>query len=105
MLTGWALLFHPDLLHGTPLDKKIKHYSFFDYRVNEALHMTDEEHDIFVSLIQQIRNELQNKHDEFQKCDYSRIYRTGLEFLSAFFITVQFATRTLENSDILMKVR
>lgn len=66
MLTGWALLFHPDLLHGTPLDKKIKHYSFFDYRVNEALHMTDEEHDIFVSLMQQIRNELQNKHDEFQ---------------------------------------
>ena len=46
MLTGWALLFHPDLLHGTPLEKTIKNYSFFDYRVNEALHMTDEEHGI-----------------------------------------------------------
>lgn len=29
-LTGWALLFHPDLLHGTLLEKSIKNYSFFD---------------------------------------------------------------------------
>ena len=64
MLTGWALLFHPDLLHGTPLEKSIRNYSFFDYRVNEALHMTDEEHDILASLMRQIREELQKKHDE-----------------------------------------
>lgn len=25
-LTGWALLFHPDLLHGTSLERKIKNY-------------------------------------------------------------------------------
>lgn len=65
-ITGWALLFHPDLLHGTPLEKEIKRYSFFDYRVNEALHMTDEEHDILVSLIRQIQDELHKKCDEFQ---------------------------------------
>ena len=47
-ITGWALLFHPDLLHGFPLERHIRGYSFFDYRVNEALHMTDEEHDIMV---------------------------------------------------------
>lgn len=47
-ITGWALLFHPDLLHGFPLERHIRGYSFFDYRVNEALHMTDEEHDILV---------------------------------------------------------
>lgn len=102
MLTGWALLFHPDLLHGTPLDKKIKHYSFFDYRVNEALHMTDEEHDIFVSLMQQIRNELQNKHDEFQNAIIVGYIELVLNFCQRFY-NRQFATRTLENSDILMK--
>ena len=37
-ITGWALLFHSDLLRGTPLEKRIRDYSFFDYRVNEALH-------------------------------------------------------------------
>lgn len=25
---GWALLFHPDLIHGTQLEKEIRHYSF-----------------------------------------------------------------------------
>jgi hypothetical protein len=28
-LTGWALLFHPDLLQGTALEKHIREYSFF----------------------------------------------------------------------------
>ena len=57
-LTGWALLFHPDLLHGFPLEKNIKDYSFFDYRINEALHMTYEEQEILVSLMRQIKTEL-----------------------------------------------
>lgn len=55
-ITGWALLFHPDLLHGFPIERHIGIYSFFDYRVNEALHMTDEEHDIMVSGIRQATN-------------------------------------------------
>ena len=67
MLTGWALLFHPDLLHGFPLERCIKEYSFFDYRINEALHMTDEEHDILASLMRQIREELGKKPDELQR--------------------------------------
>lgn len=45
-LDGWSLLFHPDLLHGTPLAKSIREYTFFDYSVNEALHLMDEEYDV-----------------------------------------------------------
>src|ERR1700744_4103086 len=30
---GWALFFHPDLLHGTGLDKKMHEYHFFQYEV------------------------------------------------------------------------
>lgn len=101
-LTGWALLFHPDLLHGTPLEKNIKNYSFFDYRVNEALHMTNEEHDIFVSLIRQIRDELQNKQDELQNAIIVGYIELLLNFCQRFY-NRQFITRKLENSDILMK--
>jgi len=36
---GWALFIHPDLLHGTGLGKKMHQYSFFNYEVNEALHI------------------------------------------------------------------
>lgn len=101
-LTGWALLFHPDLLHGTLLEKNIKNYSFFDYRVNEALHMTNEEHDIFVSLIRQIRDELQNRQDELQNAIIVGYIELLLNFCQRFY-NRQFITRKLENSDILMK--
>ena len=102
MLTGWALLFHPDLLHGTHLEKSIKNYSFFDYRVNEALHMTDEEHNILSSLMRQIQEELQNKHDRQQDSIIIGYIELVLNFCQRFY-NRQFITRELENSDILMK--
>ncbi len=102
MLTGWALLFHPDLLHGTTLEKKIKNYSFFDYRINEALHMTDEEHDTLVSLMRQISDELQKRHDELQDSILVSYIELMLNFCQRFY-NRQFVTRKLEYSDILMK--
>lgn len=101
-LTGWALLFHPDLLHGTPLEKAIKNYSFFDYRVNEALHMTDEEHGILASLMCQIRDELQKRHDELQDFIIVGYIELVLNFCQRFY-NRQFITRKLDNSDMLMK--
>lgn len=101
-LDGWALLFHPDLLRGTPLEKTIKECSFFDYRINEALHMTDEERDIFVSLMRQIKRELINSRDDFQ--DHIIVEYIGLLLNYCMrFYNRQFITRKLENSDILMK--
>ena len=41
--TGWALVFHPDLIRGTHLGKHINEYSFFSYDANEALHVSDAE--------------------------------------------------------------
>lgn len=102
MLTGWALLFHPDLLHSTPLEKTIKNYSFFDYRVNEALHMTDEEHGILTSLMRQIRDELQKRHDELQDSIIVGYIELVLNFCQRFY-NRQFITRKLDNSDMLMK--
>lgn len=101
-LTGWALLFHPDLLHGTHLEKDIKHYTFFDYRVNEALHMTDEEHDILSSLMRQIRDELQKRHDELQNTIIAGYISLVLNFCQRFY-NRQFITRKLENSDVLTR--
>ena len=101
-LDGWASLFHPDLLRGTPLEKTIKECSFFDYRINEALHMTDEERDIFVSLMRQIKRELTNSRDDFQ--DHIIVEYIGLLLNYCMrFYNRQFITRKLGNSDILMK--
>lgn len=101
-LTGWALLFHPDLLQGTPLEKTIKEYSFFDYRINEALHMTDEEHDTLVSLMRQIRDEIGRTHDGVQDAIIVNYISVVLNFCRRFY-NRQFLTRKLENTDMLMK--
>lgn len=101
-ITGWALLFHPDLLHGTFLEKHIKDYSFFDYRVNEALHMTDEEHDVFVSLMFQIREELGKNPDELQNAIIVGYIELALNYCQRFY-NRQFITRKIENSDILVR--
>lgn len=101
-ITGWALLFHPDLLHGFPLEKHIKEYSFFDYRVNEALHMTDEEHDILVSLMRQIQDESFKKPDELQNTILVGYIELMLNFCQRFY-NRQFLTRKVENSDILVR--
>ena len=102
MLTGWALLFHPDLLHGFPLEKHIKEYSFFDYRINEALHMTDEEHDILASLMRQMREELAGKPDGLQNAILVGYIELMLNFCQRFY-NRQFVTRKIENSDILVR--
>ena len=96
-LTGWALLFHPDLLQGTALEKHIREYSFFDYRVNEALHMTNEEHDILVSLMRQIKDELQKKHDALQDAILVGYIELMLNFCQRFY-NRQFITRKLVTS-------
>lgn len=101
-ITGWALLFHPDLLHGFPLEKHIKDYSFFDYRVNEALHMTDEEHDTLVSLKHQIQDELCKKPDGLQNAILVGYIELMLNFCQRFY-NRQFLTRKIENSDILVR--
>lgn len=101
-LDGWALLFHPDLLRGTPIEKTIKECTFFDYRINEALHMTDEERDIFVLLMRQIKRELTNSRDDFQDRIIVEYIGLLLNYCMRFY-NRQFITRKLENSDILMK--
>lgn len=40
---GYLLAFHPDLLFRTSLDNPIKNYTFFAYRKEEALHLSQRE--------------------------------------------------------------
>lgn len=101
-ITGWALLFHPDLLRGTPLEKRIRDYSFFDYRVNEALHMSDREHDILVSLMRRMREELDNERDAQQDAILVGYIGLVLNFCQRFY-NRQFQSREAENSDILVR--
>lgn len=101
-LSGWAVLFHPDLLHGTHLEKKIREYSFFDYSVNEALHLTDEEREILTAIFRQLNAELDKKPDGFQKEIIVSYVELILSYCGRFY-NRQFMTRRLDNNDILSR--
>ena len=99
-ISGWALLFHPDLLHGTSLEKKIDRFSFFDYSMNEALHMTEEERVVVVGLLRSIEAEIERPRDSHQDNIIVGYIELLLNFCLRFYDR-QFMTRRLDNTDIL----
>ncbi|WP_294140519.1 AraC family transcriptional regulator [uncultured Sanguibacteroides sp.] len=64
---GWALIFHPDLLYGTSLARRIKEYTFFSYESNEALHMSERERQIILNCFREIQEELEHSIDKHSK--------------------------------------
>ncbi|RZK44548.1 MAG: AraC family transcriptional regulator, partial [Pedobacter sp.] len=60
---GHVLVFHPDLIHGTPLGKNIRDYSFFGYQSNEALHVSEREKKLVLDCFEKIAYELDHAID------------------------------------------
>ena len=89
---GWALLFHPDLLIGTPLGKHIREYSFFNYDVNEALHLSDKERQIVTDCFSKIEYELRQSIDKHSKTLITSNIELFLNY-SVRFYDRQFITR------------
>ncbi len=64
---GYALVFHPDLIHGTALGRHIKDYTFFGYQFNEALHVSERERKIVLDCFSKIEYELEHAIDKHSK--------------------------------------
>lgn len=97
---GWALMFHPDLLYGTPLARCIKDYSFFSYESNEALHMSERERHIILNCLREIKEELEHAIDKHSK----QIVAANIEVLlnhCVRFYDRQFVTREIPNRNLL----
>lgn len=62
--SGIGLYFHPDLLLGTSLSKTISSYSFFEYRTNEALHLSDAEKQTVSLVFSNIESEISDRIDK-----------------------------------------
>ena len=60
-ITGYVLMFHPDLLKGTALSQLMKQYSYFSYDINEALLPTEDEKAILIDCFERIEKELRYK--------------------------------------------
>lgn len=59
--------FHEDYLSGHPLHSEIKKYSYFNYELNEALHVSPKEEQIIWELYEKIATEHHNNQDEFTR--------------------------------------
>jgi len=64
---GYALVFHPDLIHGTSLGRHIQNYTFFNYQSNEALHLSERERKIILDCFSKIQYELEHAIDNHSK--------------------------------------
>ncbi|MGF6847012.1 AraC-like DNA-binding protein [Chitinophaga sp. W3I9] len=98
--SGWIILIHPDFLWNTPLAKKIKQYEYFDYSVNEALHMSEKEEVTITGIVQNMEQEYHNSIDKFSQ----DVMIAQLELLLTYaerFYHRQFITRKITNHTIL----
>ncbi|UFH57835.1 AraC family transcriptional regulator [Spirosoma sp. KNUC1025] len=64
---SFFLFWHEDYLHGHPLHEQIGHFSYFDYEVAEALHLSPREEQIIWGLYTQIENEYYSNPDEYSR--------------------------------------
>ena len=97
-----GLMFHPDLLHRTPLASKIKGYGFFDYSQREALHLSADERRIFCQCLERIGEEIAHPVDRHTAEIVSSQIQVLLDYVARFYER-QFITRGKVNSDILSR--
>ena len=57
-LSGWALLWSPELLHGSELERQIDRYQYFSYFFAGSLRMEPDEWLCITQLLSQMRQEL-----------------------------------------------
>tara|TARA_Y100000782_G_scaffold115377_1_gene157414 strand:- start:4607 stop:5536 length:930 start_codon:yes stop_codon:yes gene_type:complete len=101
-LTGWGLFFHPDLLLRTSLSGKMDNYTFFDYDMNEALHLSDKEKQTLNDCIKNIGDELDQNIDKHSQTLLVSNIELLLNYCTRFYDR-QFITRSTTNKDILIR--
>lgn len=74
----------------------------YDYRINEALHMNDDEHKTIASIFQKMEEEIKLPRDNFQDEILVSYISLLLKFCNRFY-NRQFLTRKLANAGILSK--
>ncbi len=99
---GWTLFFHPDLIRKSDLGNNIDQYRFFDYDVNEALHLSEDEKKTLLDIIDKIIKEYTANLDRHSQ----KLIVSNIELLLDYcirFYDRQFYTRTNLNSDFVSR--
>ncbi len=100
--SGWSLIFHPDLIRKSALGRTIRNYSFFDYAVHEALHISEKENSILTDLVRKIEIELQENIDKHSQDLIVVMLEAMMKYCRRYYDR-QFLTRTNLNKDLLVR--
>lgn len=99
---GYALIIHPDLLLGSELGRKMSQYNFFSYSVKEALHLSERERELILSVLDKIQYELEQNLDKHSK----KLIVSNIELLLDYclrFYDRQFLTREIPHQGSMTK--
>ncbi|WP_430402279.1 helix-turn-helix domain-containing protein [Fluviicola sp.] len=102
--SGWLLNIHPDFLRSFSLGQKIREYSFFEYEVNEALILSEEEEKSIETIFQQIEKEYKLPIDIFSH----DVVIANIELLLTYcnrYYNRQFILRKPNNQSLLVRFK
>lgn len=97
---GYLLIFHEDFLLKYPLANTISSYGFFSYAVNEALHLSEEEENNLIEILNKIDKECERIDQYTQEIILSQI-ELLLKYSTRFYER-QFITRKSGNHQLLI---
>jgi len=102
-LSGWWLVFHPDFLRSSSLQKTIKAFGYFSYAVNEALHLSEKEEQTILLILENIQSEYACRIDQYSQNVMISQIETLLNYCDRFY-NRQFITRKHFSNDVLSKL-
>ena len=101
-IKGWTLFIHPDLIRTSNLGASMNQYSFFDYGINEALHISEKERAVLTQVVNKIEMELEQNMDRHSQELIVHHLEAILKYSSRFYDR-QFFTRTNSNKDFVTR--
>jgi AraC-like DNA-binding protein len=99
--SGWTILFHPDLIRKSNLGSEIDNFSFFNYKVNEALHISEKEFAILYDFVRHIEIEIEQNLDIHSQDLIITNLQSLLKYCQRFYDR-QFFTRTNLHKDFIV---
>ncbi len=102
-IRGWMLLFAPELIYGSELERRINDYHFFSYYEKESLHTTPDEARTIETCMKMIRHELRCRtDDEHLRRILIAYLELILEYCSCFYER-QFKSEVTADNDLLKR--
>lgn len=102
-VSGYMMIFKADLIRHYTLGKVIGDYGFFSYSTTEALHLSEKEDNIVISLLHQMQDELKNNIDHYSQ-DLIVSHIDLLLHYAKRFHNRQFITRSTVHNDLVVKM-